>query len=200
MPMLRLAARTPAKRVRAWPKADVPLSSDIRRFADIRVAKAATSRLCGAYGQQGARSLRGGRPVGRFRAFLTETTRSVTRPRSTCRAQRQSSTYRSTGYVTTRRILRSATPLDLVVIFLLGGFAMPSTRDKETGLLRFHRSVTSPLSLAPIVERYRAMRRLPLGVLYRATSLTSSCRPPSSAKWISSPLAALERNAGVVAR
>lgn len=28
--------------------------------------------------------------------------------------------------VTTRRILRSATPLDLVVIFLLGGFAMPS--------------------------------------------------------------------------
>ena len=30
--------------------------------------------------------------------------------------------------VTTRRILRSATPLDLVVIFLLG-FAMPSTRD-----------------------------------------------------------------------
>lgn len=34
--------------------------------------------------------------------------------------------------VTTRRILRSATPLDLVVIFLIGGFSMPSLLNNDT--------------------------------------------------------------------
>ena len=36
--------------------------------------------------------------------------------------------------VTTRRILRSATSLDLVVIFLLGGFAMPSILNGDQSL------------------------------------------------------------------
>lgn len=36
--------------------------------------------------------------------------------------------------LTTRRILRSATPLDLVVIFLFGGLAMPSVLDNDMSL------------------------------------------------------------------
>ena len=36
--------------------------------------------------------------------------------------------------VTTRRILRSATPLDLVVIFMLGGLAVPSVLDRDMSL------------------------------------------------------------------
>jgi uncharacterized membrane protein YcaP (DUF421 family) len=36
--------------------------------------------------------------------------------------------------VTTRRILRSATPLDLVVIFLFGGLAMPSVLSNDTSM------------------------------------------------------------------
>ena len=36
--------------------------------------------------------------------------------------------------LTTRRILRSATPLDLVVIFLFGGLAMPSVLDNDTSI------------------------------------------------------------------
>jgi uncharacterized membrane protein YcaP (DUF421 family) len=36
--------------------------------------------------------------------------------------------------VTTRRILRSATPLDLVVIFLFGGLSVPSVLANDTSL------------------------------------------------------------------
>ena len=36
--------------------------------------------------------------------------------------------------VTTRRILRSATPLDLVVIFLFGGLAMPSVLSNDMSM------------------------------------------------------------------
>ena len=56
--------------------------------------------------------------------------------------------------MTTRRILRSATSLDLVVIFLLGGFAMPS-------ILNGDQSLTGAiLGMATVAGLHFALSRL----------------------------------------
>ena len=72
--------------------------------------------------------------------------------------------------VTTRRILRSATALDLVVIFLLGGFSVPSLLTSDTSL------TGAVLGMSTVVGMHFALSRLrtrfPLiGMLTEGTSV-----------------------------
>lgn len=76
--------------------------------------------------------------------------------------------------LTTRRILRSATPLDLVVIFLFGGLAMPSVLDNDmslTGAILGMATVSGlHFGLSRLRQRWRVVGMLTEGtsvVIYR---------------------------------
>ena len=72
--------------------------------------------------------------------------------------------------VTTRRILRSATALDLVVIFLLGGFAMPSLLAGDMSLTAAVLGMSTVVGMHFTLSRLR--RRFPLvGRLTEGTSV-----------------------------
>ena len=72
--------------------------------------------------------------------------------------------------VTTRRILRSATPLDLVVIFLFGGFAMPSILSNDTSMTSAMLGMSTVAALHFSLSRLRT--RWPvIGMLTEGTSV-----------------------------
>lgn len=72
--------------------------------------------------------------------------------------------------VTTRRILRSATPLDLVVIFLLGGFAMPSILSNDMSMAAALLGMSTVAALHFSLSRLR-MRWPVVGMLTEGTSV-----------------------------
>ena len=72
--------------------------------------------------------------------------------------------------LTTRRILRSATALDLVVIFLLGGFSVPSLLDNDMSLTAAVLGMSTVAGMHFTLSRLR--RRFPLvGMLTEGTSV-----------------------------
>ena len=72
--------------------------------------------------------------------------------------------------VTTRRILRSATALDLVVIFLLGGYAMPSILSSDTSMTGAFLGMSTVAALHFSLSRLRT--RWPvIGMLTEGTSV-----------------------------
>ena len=72
--------------------------------------------------------------------------------------------------VTTRRILRSATALDLVVVFLLGGFAVPSLLAGDMSLTAAVLGMSTVVGMHFTLSRLR--RRFPLiGMLTEGTSV-----------------------------
>lgn len=72
--------------------------------------------------------------------------------------------------LTTRRILRSATPLDLVVIFLFGGMAMPSVLDNDMSLTGAFLGMSTVAGLHFGLSRLRT--RWPIvGMLTEGTSV-----------------------------
>ena len=72
--------------------------------------------------------------------------------------------------VTTRRILRSATPLDLVVIFLLGGFAMPSILSNDMSMTGAVLGMSTVAAFHFSLSRLR-MRWAVVGMLTEGTSV-----------------------------
>ena len=72
--------------------------------------------------------------------------------------------------VTTRRILRSATPLDLVVIFMFGGFAMPSILSNDMSMTSALLGMSTVAAMHFSLSRLRT--RWPLvGMLTEGTSV-----------------------------
>ena len=72
--------------------------------------------------------------------------------------------------VTTRRILRSATALDLVVIFLLGGFSVPSLLSSDMSLTGAILGMSTVAGMHFALSRLRT--RFPLiGMLTEGTSV-----------------------------
>lgn len=72
--------------------------------------------------------------------------------------------------LTTRRILRSATPLDLVVIFLFGGLAMPAVLDSDMSLTGAFLGMSTVSALHFGLSRLR-MRWPIVGMLTEGTSV-----------------------------
>lgn len=72
--------------------------------------------------------------------------------------------------VTTRRILRSATPLDLVVVFLFGGFTLPALLNQDMSLTAAALGMSTVAGLHFGLSRLR-MRWPPIGSITEGTAI-----------------------------